>query len=256
MKPYDYFLLFVFTCIVILNPTIAFAEVESVRSVTKEWVAVEQAISSEHVAWIEKQALLKDLIAAAQAENKSLRAALTEIEATRSAADALRAELILQQETLQDNREVILSFLQTMEPQLKMLEKRLPSPLREKLTASYLKLSGEPSMTDPDLARRMQTVASIMTEIHEFDRTITVSNEIRKLADGSEGEVQSVYAGLGAAYYRTRSGDDAGIGYLSSEGWVWESRPKLNDEIAAVIAILDQSNREASFIDLPVILKH
>ena len=102
----------------------------------------------------------------------------------------------------------------------------------------------------------MQTVISILTGIHEFDRTIIVSDEIRTLADGTKSEVQSVYIGLGAAYYRTRSGKDAGIGYPNDRGWTWESQPELNEALAEVIAIIDQSTQEVRFIDLPATLQN
>ena len=250
------FQLTAFACIIVFTQSWASEEVESMRTITKEWVATEQAISSEAVAWIEKQTLLKDLTAATKAEVEKLQSVLTEIEATRSAADILRKELIIQQESLWKNRDIILSFLLEMEPQLKAFEKRLPTPLQEKLTSLYQRLPEDSSETTLSVAERMRTVVSILTGIHEFDRTITVSDEIRTLADGTEGEVQSVYVGLGAAYYRTRSGDDAGIGYPNSEGWTWESQSELNEAIAAVIAIVDRSTQEVRFIDLPVALQN
>lgn len=243
-------------CAVLMNKAQASEEIESMRTITKEWVAVEQAISLEAVASVEKQTLLKDLVAATKAEIKTLQSALTEIEATRSAADVMREDLITDQEILRKNRTLILSFLLEMEPELKAFEKRLPTPLQEKLASFYQRLPENSSNTTLGIAERMQTVASLLTGIHEFDRTITVSDEIRTFANGTEGEVQSVYIGLGTAYYRTRSGDDAGIGHPNGEGWMWESQPGLNKEIAEVIAIVNQSTQKVRFIDLPVTLQN
>ncbi len=256
MKPGFYFYLSIFICTAIFSQSWASEEIESVRAITKEWVAVEQAISSEAVAWLEKQTLLEDLTTTTKVEIDKIQSALAEIEATRSAADILRKELITQQESLRKNQKTILSFLREMEPELKTFEKSLPAPLLEKLASLYQRLPGDPSTTTLGIAERMQTVISILTGIHEFDRTITVSDEIRVLADGTEGEVQSVYLGLGAAYYRTRSGEDAGIGYPNSQGWTWESQPELNEAIAEVIAIVNQSTQEVRFIDLPVALQN
>ena len=256
MKSDTYFYLVIYICIAVFNQSRASEEIESVRAITKEWVAVERTISSEAVAWLEKQTLLEDLTVTTKAEVDKIQSALVQIEATRSAVDSLRKELLTQQESLHKDREIILNFLSGMEPQLKTLEKRLPKPLQKKLASLYQRLPEDPSETALGAAERMQTVVSILTGIHEFDRTITVSNEIRLLADGTEGEVQSVYVGLGAAYYKTRSGEDAGIGYPNSQGWEWESQPELNEAVAEVIAIVNQSTQEMRFIDLPVALQN
>lgn len=254
MKPSLSYLLPVCVCIAVLSPSRASEEVEFVRAATKEWVAVEQTLSSEAAAWVEKQALLKDLTAASRVEIAKLQSALAEVAATRSATDSLRKELIAQQESLQDNRETILDFLIEMEPQLLTFKQRLPKPLRKKLESLYQRIPKDSYNATPGIGERMQTVVGILHGIHEFDRTVTVSDEIHTLADGAKSEVQTVYIGLGAAYYRTRSGKDAGKGYPESKGWVWESQPALSDKIAEVIAIVNQSTQEARFIDLPVAL--
>ena len=102
----------------------------------------------------------------------------------------------------------------------------------------------------------MQNVVGILTAIRQFDRTITVTDELRVLNDGAQGEVRSIYIGLGAAYYYTPSGKDAGIGYPGSQGWTWESQPSLRSEIEEVIAIAEQSTSEARFVALPVSVKN
>ena len=94
-----------------------------------------------------------------------------------------------------------------------------------------------------------------LNTINKFDRSITVHEEIRTLGDGSQGEVESIYIGLGAAYYGTRSGDDAGYRQADSSGWQWISQPELSPAIADVIAIANNSTQEARFIALPVELK-
>ena len=102
----------------------------------------------------------------------------------------------------------------------------------------------------------MQTVVGLLSTINKFDRAITVHQELRSLGDGSTGEVETVYIGLGAAYYRTRSGDDAGLGQAGANGWTWESQPALSAAIAEVIAIANNQTQEARFIALPVELQN
>ena len=101
----------------------------------------------------------------------------------------------------------------------------------------------------------MQTVVGILSAIQKFDSAVTVSEDLRKLADGSMGEVRAVYFGLGAAYYIASGGVDAGVGESGPDGWTWQSRPELADAIRDVIAAAESQAQEARFISLPVNLK-
>lgn len=241
-----------FASLSVLIAATASEALNSTRTVVKEWVATEKAISSEAIQWEEKQTLLTDLIGVTQAEIETLKQSLETIEATQTEADAVRAELVTEQEELNQGRQRIASFLDGIEPKLQALKPALPTPLQDKLTPLYQRIPQDPATTSLGIAERMQTVIGLLSTINKFDRAITVHEELRTLGDGSTGEVETVYIGLGTAYYRTRSGDDAGIGQPSTDGWQWESQPELSTSIAEVIAIANNQTQEARFIALPV----
>ena len=229
---------------------------ESTRTVVKEWVATEKACSSEAILWEEAQILLNDLTQVTQAEIATLNQSLEKIEATTTRAEAVRIELVTEQQTLQTARQQISKFLTEIEPKLTDLRPALPAPLSTKLTSLFQRIPNDSSNTTLGIAERMQTIVGILNTINKFDRAITVHEEIRTLGDGSQGEVESVYVGLGVAYYRTRSGDDAGYGQPHISGWQWNSQPELSTAIAEVIAIANNSTQEARFIALPVELQN
>lgn len=230
--------------------------VEAIRNTVREWVSVEKTISAEAASWSEKQMLLQDLLTVAESEIETLESSIAEIESTQTAAYEARRQLLAEQETLNANHKIIRTFLENMEPELKALKQQLPDPLKENLELLYRQLPEDSQRTTLGIAQRMQTAVGILTAIRQFDRTITVSDELRTLGDGNQRAVRSIYIGLGAAYYYVPSGKDAGIGHPGDQGWIWESQPSLWPEIEEVIAIAEQTTSEARFIALPVSIEN
>lgn len=256
MKLYLFAFYLFFACNAFASDMFTVESVTSTRNTLREWITVEKAISAEAAKWSEKQMLLQDLLNVTEAEIKTLESSISELESTRTAADETRKQLLIERENLNKNHAIIQTFLETIEPKLKIIKQRLPHTLKEKLASFYQKLPEKPHETNLGIAQRMQTVIGILTAIRQFDRTITVTNELQILDNGIQGEVRSVYIGLGAAYYYTLSGKDAGIGYPGDQGWIWESQPSLRSEIEEVIAIAEQSTSEARFIALPISLEN
>jgi hypothetical protein len=245
-----------FTCAVCTSGIASVESITATRSTVREWIDVEKAISAEAAEWSEKQMLLQDLLKIAEAEIRTLESSISELAATRTEADEIRRKLLTEQEVLNENHTLVRIFLEAIEPELQAVKQKLPQPLVEKLSPFYQRLPEEPKQTKLGIAKRMQTVVGILTAIRQFDRTITVTDELHVLDNGAQGEGRSVYIGLGVAYYYTLSGKDAGVGYPGNQGWEWESRPSLRSEIEEVIAIAEQSVAEARFIELPISLKN
>lgn len=245
-----------FAIISLMPPASGSVALESARNVVKQWVATESALSSEAVQWEATEVLLRDLIKITQAEIATLNESLQKIEATATNADVVRADLVTEQQRLNTARRQISKFLTNIEPKLSTLKPALPEPLVNQLAKLFQRIPNDPAKTTLGIAERMQTVVGILNTINKFDRAITVHEEIRSLGDGSQGEVQTVYVGLGAAYYCTRSGDDAGYGHAGINGWQWNSQPELSAAISEVIAIASNSTQEARFIALPVELQN
>lgn len=229
---------------------------DSTRDVVKEWVATEKAISSEAAEWQQKKELLNDLLGVTRTEIETLEKSIQKIDETATAADATRAELVTKQEAFNTGRERITAFLKETEPKLLALRPSLPAPLGEKLQNVFQRIPNDPQDPLLSVAERMQTVVSILTTINKFDRTITVHEELRTLEDGTTSEVETVYIGLGTAYYRSRSGKYAGSGSPGPDGWVWQSQAELAPAVGDVIEIANNSTPEARFIALPVELQN
>lgn len=240
---------------VAMAPAHADERLTDARQAVSQWVAVEQTISLEASAWREKQAHLKDLIGVAKAEIAALEKQIAKASQSTNAADERRAELVQRQATSDSNEALIQKFLIPSEKRLRELKPRLPQPLQEKLNPFFKRLPANPANTSLGVAERMQTVVGILSAIQKFDSAVTVAEDIRELADGSTGEVRTVYFGLGAAYYLASGGADAGVGEPGPQGWTWQSRPELAEAIRDVIAAAESQAQEARFISLPVKLQ-
>ena len=225
------------------------------RSAVSEWVAVEQTISHELLAWKEKEASLKDLISVVAGEIEGLESQLEENRKFSSAADERRAELVKQRDEIEKSAQLIRKFLTKMEARVRVLKAQLPQPVQEKLEPFYQRIPVDASKTSLGIAERMQTIVGILSTVQKFDRLVTVAEEVKPLADGSSGEVKTIYLGLGAAYYLAAGGADAGVGVPGKDGWVWESQPELAKAIQETIAIAEGTSQEARFVPLPINLK-
>lgn len=222
-----------------------------VRAVVEQWVAIEKTISEESAAWKEKERLLRDMIRSARSERENLNAQIAEAKQTASAADQKRAELVSQRQELEASAESVLRFLASMEQRLRKIKARLPKPLQDSLAGHFKNLPADAASSRQGLAARMQGVVSILDTIQKFDGVAQVFEEVRTLADDSVGAVQTLYLGLGAAYFLSESDEDAGFGVPSDKGWSWVSKPEIAEVVKEAIAMIEQKT-EARFVPLPV----
>ena len=73
----------------------------------------------------------------------------------------------------------------------------------------------------------MQNVVAMLNEADRFNSAITLTVELRKDAEGKERQVQTIYLGLGQAYFADEKGTIAGTGVPGANGWAW--RPSRVD---------------------------
>ena len=97
------------------------------------------------------------------------------------------------------------------------------------------------------------TRVGILNEIDKFNNALNVFSERRKTAKGEEVAVETVYIGLGAAYFVNDSGDFAGMGAPGANGWEWSLRPELGPAVKEVLKIY-RNERTAQFVTLPVVI--
>jgi hypothetical protein len=90
--------------------------------------------------------------------------------------------------------------------------------------------------------------------VDKFNNTVAIFSEKRKNARNEEVAVETVYVGLGAAYFVNDAGDFAGMGVVKPGGWEWITRSDLAPAIREVIGIY-RNERSARFVSLPAVIQ-
>lgn len=224
------------------------------RSTLEEWVETRQIISQEKADWKVEQSILTDTVELLGNELDRLNTTLEDLEASTTAADEERAKLSLAKEQLNEASSVVEANIGDLEAQMKVVIKTLPEPLVEKIKPLIRRLPEDSTDTSLSLGERVQNIVGILSQADKFNSTITQTSESREISDGKTVEVRTLYWGLATAYYVDSSGEYAGIGYPTADGWEW---PRIDDAGEAIKRLIDvyEGSEEIQFIQVPASIK-
>ena len=223
---------------------------ESVN-ILDEWVKTERLISKEAAQWEADKASLESLISVYGQEIETLERIIEDAENDTSAAEARRAELLEQDKAVKDiENEAIVSLVQA-ERRVKDLEAVLPPPLKDELTPLFNNIPDNPDETKLSIAQRIQPVVAILTQIQKFNQVVTLVEDFREFEAGRTVQTETVYFGLGAAYYVDQGNQHAGIGVPGKDGWEWKEDLSLTSSIRNFVDIY-RGAQQARYIELPV----
>jgi hypothetical protein len=224
--------------------------IRDTRSTLEQWVETRQIISEEQSDWRLEQSILKDTETLLSQELERLEQALKDLEASATAADEDRTRLAAEKEALVSASSVVESEIAGLETQLHAIVKILPTPLVDKIKPLIRRLPDDPGNTKLTLGERVQNIVGILSQADKFNTTITQTSESREIGDGRVVEVRTLYWGLGMAYYVDASGEYAGIGIPTTEGWEW---PQVDGAGAQIKRLLDvyEGSEEIQFVEVP-----
>jgi len=220
--------------------------IDNVRALTERWVETRRVISKERQDWTLGREMLDERIKLVEREIASLREKIDEAQKSIGEADAKRAELVDENETLKASAAGLTETLAAMEARTVALDRRLPDPIRERIKPLSQRIPADPNDTNLSLAQRFQNVIGLLNEVNKFNREISVNSEVRTLPDSTSAEVTTLYVGIGQGYY---------VGATASDtGWVWTQLNEAAGPIADAIALL-KNEKVASFVKLPMEIK-
>lgn len=251
--------LLVMSCLLLGTSVSAFSaepqsDVDGVRAALEKWVESRKVISAEQRDWALGKEMLNERVDLVQQEIDSLKEKISDAQESISDADKKRAGLVEENEKLKEASSSLNETVLTLEQNTKNLLKRLPDPIRERVKPLTQRIPEDAKETKLSLAERFQNIVGILNEVNKFSREITLTSEVRSLADGSSAEVTALYVGIGQAYYASANGKLAGTGTASADGWVWTPANDAAPQIMEAIAIL-KNEQVATFVRLPVEIK-
>ena len=220
----------------------------------KEWIGVEKTYSREREEWRAKKVWLEEQIALGETELKSLREKSEGIEAIFDDSAKETESLLATQKELDLQVQQLETILNKIEKALLGLRIQFPEPLQKELEIAFLKITDRENPTDGRLSERFQNALAILAVVQAFDQKVTITETLRSTDQGETYLVDTLYFGLGQAYYT--GAKDAGVGVPSNRGWQWKSFPKLKEPIRKTIAIAQGKRGDISFVNLPISLQN
>ena len=127
----------------------------------------------------------------------------------------------------------------------------MPEPLSERVKPLSQQFPAPGEETELTLSQRFQNAIGVLNSINKFNREISVTSEVRTLADGTSAEVTALYVGIGQGYYVNQTADAAGVGTGAGDAWTWTPNTAAAADIARAIAIY-KNEQAAEFVRLPL----
>jgi hypothetical protein len=227
---------------------------QSTRETLAKWVETQQIISREKQDWQLGRQVLEQRIGLIEGEISMLQENIAEISDSLAEVEKERRELLVENRALESAAAGLDAVIPPLEGKTLQLLQSLPDPIRDHVRPLSVRIPEDPATTRLSLGERFQNIIGILNEINKFNRDISVYSEIRALPGGSTAEVKALYVGLGQAYYVTPTGDAAGVGHPTPDGWKWTPADELASDISRAIAIL-QNEEVPAFVPLPVTIE-
>ncbi len=223
-------------------------------SILQQWVETERQISQSESTWEADRASMEGLIEIYTQELADLEEMIESAEKDTSEAEVLRASLLEQDAQVKGLENKLLGSLMNAEIALKGLETLLPQPLQEELSPLFGSLPENPNDSKLAIGQRIQPLVAILTQVQKFNQVVTVVEGFREFSEGHTVQTETVYFGLGAAFYVDETNENAGIGIPGPDGWEWKADNSLIQNIRTFVDIY-RGKQQARYVDIPVTLK-
>jgi hypothetical protein len=227
------------------------ATLTQTRSTLEQWVQTRQLIARARSDWQADKESLEQTVLLYERELKAIDEQMSKVSTnnTQVAKEMAEAESLqkLSNETLDAARQ----FAKDFELRVKKFAPQLPLPLQDILKPLLARLPADPANTKMLAAERVQVLVGVLNELDKFNNAVNLFNEKRKNPKGDEVAVQTVYVGLGAAYFVNEAGDFAGTGAPGANGWEWMVKPEIAPSVQEVVKIY-RTEKAARFVTLPV----
>ena len=237
-----------------VNGMAAEAPLVQTRSTLEKWVETRQLVSKARSDWQTDNETIQQTLALFERELQAVEEQMAKVSTNSAQVEKERLEAEAQQKTARESIERAREFATGFEAQLVKIVPKLPLPLQDIVKPLLNRLPSDPATTKMGAAERVQVVIGVLNELDKFNNAVTIFSEKRKNDKGEELSVETVYIGLGAAYFVSDAGDFAGMGTAGPNGWEWTIKPELGDAVREVIRIY-KNERPARFVPLPAVIK-
>lgn len=224
---------------------------DNTLSTLEQWVETERQISEAKAEWETEKASMENLITVYKQEIETLEEIITSAEEDTSAAEEKRAELLEADQSVKALERQVEAALVAAEKDIKALQPVLPPPLREELQPLFGSLPEDPEESKLAIGQRIQPLVAILTQVQKFNQAVTMVEDFREFEEGRTVQTETVYFGLGAAFYVNQANDHAGYGRPGEDGWNWTQDDSLIPQLRSFVDIY-RGTQQARYIEVPV----
>jgi hypothetical protein len=224
------------------------------RGTLEKWVETRQLVSKTRGDWQTDKETIEQTIALFERELKGVEEQMAKLNTNSSQVEKERVQTEAAIKAAKESLDPSEKFAAEFETQLTKLVPQLPQPLQDILKPLLAKMPTDPANTKMKATERIQVIVGVLNEVDKFNNAVNVFSEKRKNPSGVEVAVETVYVGLGAAYFVNEAGDFAGLGAPGSKGWEWTVKPDIGSAVREVIRIY-RAERTAHFVGLPVVIR-
>jgi len=230
----------------LLAPAWGASPLDDVQKTVTEWVRVRAETARIEDDWTWQQMLMQSTLEALQERTRQLEAQRTELEARTAEERRDTADLMAHQQALKDAQAQAANHLGLLGERLVRMRAWLPPRLSVALELPYRSLA----KPDADASERMHYAMVILNRCVQFNRTVSVDEEMITASNGERRLMEVVYWGLSHGYALDRSSNEAYIGAPTESAWAWTTLPGMAPQVAKLIkASLDKA--EPAFVILP-----
>ena len=228
--------------------------VNEARATLEKWVETRQLISKTKSDWQADKESLEQTIALYERELKGIDEQMAKVSTNNTQVEKEMQEATALQKQSNEALNQVRQFATGFEAQVRKFAPQLPGPLQDIFKPMLARLPADPANTKMLAAERVQVLVGILNELDKFNNAVNVFNEKRKNLKGEEAAVQTVYLGLGAAYFVNEAGDFAGTGVPGAAGWEWNVKNEIAPAVKEVVKIY-RNEKSARFVTLPAAIR-
>ncbi len=213
------------------------AGLDEARLAVEQWVQTRRLISQTQADWTNDKETLEQNLALLERELKAIEEQFAGLSTNNVEAEKERR---LAEESLKSSEaalEEAARFAAGFQQEVETLLPRLPAPLLDLLKPLLNRLPNDGARTNATSAEHLQALVGVLNELDKFNNAVGVFSEKRQNREGAEFSAETVYVGLGAAYFVNESGEFAGRGSPGPKGWEWKIEPELAAAVREVVRI-------------------
>lgn len=229
--------------------------VQSLQSLTTQWIELQQAADAEERQWIEQKAFLQNEGDLLSREKRDLQEEIQKAQASENTFQKEKAQLLRSKESIETELDSLWPQIERAESMLNQWQSKIPTPLAE----NYINLLKDLKYADSaSVSQHLQAIFALLTEIEEVQNRfhlardfLTPTTDAATNVESIEQEYQILFQGLVRGYAVSVDGKRAAIGTPLSDGWQWQAAPRLAGRIAEAIRYY-QKEEVAQFVSLPL----